>query len=108
MKCSTCHQTQNTSGNHLPPGAPQWHLPKPEMPLVFEGKTSAELCRQLKDPKQNGGKTVEQLYHHVADDALVQWGWNPGDGRTPVPTPHEELVRAMRTWIDNGCGCPEK
>jgi mono/diheme cytochrome c family protein len=108
MKCSTCHQTQNTSGANLPPGAPHWHLPKPEMPLVFEGKSSAELCRQLKDPKLNGGRTVEQLYHHVAEDALVLWGWAPGDGRTPVPTAHAEFVRAMREWIDNGCGCPEK
>jgi hypothetical protein len=29
------------------------------MRMVFQGKTPAELARQLKDPKQNGGKTLE-------------------------------------------------
>jgi hypothetical protein len=107
MRCETCHQTQNAIGPHLPPGAPNWHLPEPGMKLVFEGRSSGELCRQMKDPKQNGHKTPEQLYHHFADDALVGWGWDPGVGRAPVPIPREELVAAVRAWIDGGCGCPE-
>jgi hypothetical protein len=106
MHCDTCHQTGNTAGRHMPPGAPKWHLPKPEMPLVFVGKTSEELCKQLRDPAQNGGKTPEQLFEHMASDPLVMWGWNPGEGRQPVATPHDELVRALRVWIDGGCGCP--
>lgn len=106
MRCSACHQTQNLPGEHLPPGAPGWHLPRPEMPLVFVGRSSGNLCRQLRDPKQNGGKTPEQLYEHMAHDELVGWGWNPGPGRTPVATPRDELARAMRAWIDGGCDCP--
>ena len=106
MRCETCHQTQNLAGAHLPPGAPTWHLPRADMPLVFEGRTPRELCRQLKDPKRNGGRTPEQLFAHVDHDPLVMWGWSPGDGRSPVSTSHAEFVRAMRTWIDNGCGCP--
>ena len=106
LRCDACHQTQNLAGAHLPPGAPNWHLPRADMTLVFEGRGSGDLCRQLKDPKRNGGKTLEQLYAHVDRDPLVLWGWSPVEGRAPVSTSHADLVRAMRTWIDGGCGCP--
>jgi hypothetical protein len=106
MRCSTCHQEQNTPGAHMPPGAPNWHLPHPDMPLVFEGLSASELCRQLKDPARNGNKTPEQILEHVADDKLVRWGWEPGDGRAPVPVPHPAFVLAMRVWVEGGCLCP--
>jgi hypothetical protein len=106
MKCATCHFTANGPSAHTPPGAPNWHLPKASMPLVFEGRTAAQLAAQLQDPAQNGGKTLEQLFHHVAEDPLVLWGWDPGPGRTPVDVPHAEFVQAMRTWIDAGSPVP--
>jgi hypothetical protein len=107
MRCDTCHQTENLPGAHLPPGAPSWHLPHPDEPLVFAGRSSGELCRQLRDPAQNGGRTPEDLYRHVEHDPLVLWGWEPGSGRAPVATPRAEFLRAMRAWIDGGCDCPE-
>lgn len=107
MQCATCHQTSNLDGAHLPPGAPNWHLPHPDMPLVFVGKSEGDLCRQMRDPAHNGKKTPEELFHHMAEDKLVLWGWNPGVGRTPVPIPHAELVQAVRTWVDGGCDCPK-
>lgn len=107
MRCDTCHQAQNLPGAHMPPGAPNWHLPDPDMPLIFAGRSSGELCRQLKDPQQNGGRSPENLYQHLAHDPLVLWGWEPGDGRAPVDVSHEDLLRAMRAWIDGGCGCPD-
>ncbi|MGE3166325.1 MAG: hypothetical protein AB7O52_15570 [Planctomycetota bacterium] len=106
LRCSDCHQDVNLSGAHLPPGAPHWQLPPPDMPLVFQGRSSAELCRQLMDPAQNGGRTLEQLYEHMAHDPLVLWGWSPGDGREPIALPHAEFLAALRSWIDHGCGCP--
>ncbi|MGH9797725.1 MAG: hypothetical protein ACRD5D_06160, partial [Candidatus Polarisedimenticolia bacterium] len=59
------------------------------------------------DPRQNGGKTLESLLHHVAEDSLVLWGWNPGDGRTPPPLTHAAFVQAMRDWIEQGAAIPE-
>lgn len=106
MRCETCHQTANVAGPHLPPGAPTWHLPEPKMPLVFQGRSSRDLCRQLKDPAQNGGRSPEQLLHHMTDDPLVGWGWAPGEGRVPVPIPRAQLVEALRSWIAGGCQCP--
>ena len=107
MKCANCHQTENTPGPHMPPGAPNWHLTPVNMKMVFQGRTAAELCRQLKDPKQNGGKTVEQIVEHVASDKLVLWGWQPGEGRTPVSMPHAEFARLMQEWGRKGAACPE-
>jgi hypothetical protein len=106
MRCETCHQNANLPGPHLPPGAPTWHLPESKMPLVFEGRSSEDLCRQIKDPERNGGKTIDQILHHMADDQLVGWGWDPGEGRTPVPIPRAQLVAALRSWIAGGCQCP--
>jgi hypothetical protein len=107
LKCSSCHQAANLPGENMPPGNPTWHLPPPAMRMVFQGKTPGELARQLKDPKQNGGKTLEQLFHHVSEDKLVLWGWEPGDGRTKPPLSHAEFVRKMREWVDKGAASPE-
>src|SRR5687767_11132912 len=70
MKCANCHQPKNLPGENMPPGHPQWHLPPANMRMVFEGKTPTELAPQLKDPKQNGGKTLEQIIYHVSKDSL--------------------------------------
>lgn len=109
MKCSSCHQTSNLPaeyGLRAPPGAPNWHLPPENMKMVFIGLSSPELCRVLKDPKRNGGKTPAQLVHHVAEDALVLWGWQPGGNRAPVSVPHGEFVDAFKLWVAGGMPCP--
>ncbi len=107
LKCANCHQEANLPGENMPPGNPNWRLPAPETPLVFQGKTPAELARQLKDPKLNGGKTLEQLLKHVSEDKLVIGGWDPGDGRTKPPLTHEEFAQKMREWIEKGAAIPE-
>lgn len=119
LRCSNCHQATNASGAHAPPGAPfpaetkeslfkpRWHLPTAKMPLVFEGRTAGQLCRQLKDRNQNGGLSLQQLLQHVSSDPLVLWGWNPGEGRTTPPMSHEEFVAKVNEWINNGAACPK-
>jgi cytochrome c5 len=106
MRCQTCHQTTNLAGDYMPPGNPKWGLPSPEHKMVFVGRTPAELCRQLKDPEQTGGRSLQQLLEHVADDELVAWGWNPGDGRALPPLSRQETVTQMKIWIDGGAACP--
>jgi hypothetical protein len=107
MRCDTCHQTKNLSGEHMPPGNPKWSLPLPEQKMVFVGRSPGELCRQLEDPKQNGGRTLAALLDHVANDELVGWGWNPGDGRTPPPLSRVETAAQMKVWVEGGAACPE-
>lgn len=105
--CSTCHQDRNLSGANLPPGAPGWQLPPADMPMVFENRTPGQLCRQMKDPAQNGGRSPEEVLDHVREAPLVLWGWHPGEGRTPVPMSHKEFVKYMTTWVEKGAACPE-
>jgi hypothetical protein len=107
LKCANCHQYANLPGLNMPPGNPNWHLPPPEMKMVFQGKTPRELARQLKDPNQNGHKTLDDILHHVSEDKLVLGGWDPGDGRTKPPLSHAEFARKMREWIENGAAEPE-
>jgi hypothetical protein len=106
VTCATCHRDRNGTRPHTPPGAPNWHLPPAETPMVFQGRTPRQLCAQLKDPSQTGGKDLAALIHHVEHDALVGWGWDPGPGRTPVPIPRATLVAAMKTWVEAGAPCP--
>lgn len=107
MTCPACHRGENAEGPHMPPGAPRWHMPSRRTPLVFEGRSAADLARQLTDREQNGGLSPQQLLQHVTTDPLVLWGWQPGVGRTPVPVPHAEFVAAFRAWVDGGCPVPE-
>jgi hypothetical protein len=107
MRCDTCHQTTNLPGAHMPPGNPKWSLPTPEHKMIFVGRSANELCRQIKDPKQNGGRTLDQIFHHIADDDLVGWGWNPGDGRSLPPLSRPDTVAQLKIWIDGGAACPD-
>jgi cytochrome c5 len=107
MRCDTCHQTKNLAGEHTPPGNPKWSLPSPEQKMVFVGRSPGELCRQLKDPKQNGGRTFAQLLDHIANEELIGWAWNPGDGRTLPPLSRVETAAQMKVWVEGGAACPE-
>ncbi len=107
MKCSNCHQTENTLGLHTPPGNPNWHLPPADMKMVFQGRSPGELAKQLVDPEQNGHKDLKELIAH-ADDGLVLAGWNPGEGRTIPPISHAEFKKAWIKWINNGAFAPAK
>lgn len=106
MTCPTCHQQQNTPGAHMPPGGPRWHLPPARTPLVFEGRSEQQLAQQLADPQQNGGMSPAELLQHVREAPLVLWGWDPGEGREPVPLPHDQFVAAFQAWVDGGCQVP--
>jgi hypothetical protein len=111
LACSTCHDTRNPPaayGPHVPPGAPNWHLPPPSQKMVFINVSAADLCASLKDPSKNGGKDLAALLKHVSSDPLVLWSWDPGPGRAPVDTPHADFVAAFRTWMDAGAPCPPK
>jgi hypothetical protein len=109
LTCATCHREENSDAMGIiggPPGAPNWHLPDAQMPLIFQGRSVAQLCAQLKDPAQNGHKTLEQLLHHVSHDPLVLWGWDPGAGRSEPPLSHEAFVASFKVWVESGGACP--
>jgi hypothetical protein len=107
LRCGNCHQEANVAGEHMPPGNPNWHLPPADMPMVFQGRSPRQLALQLKDPKQNGGKSLDEIIRHVTKDGLVLGCWDPGDGRTKPPLSHPDFARLMQIWADSGAAAPE-
>ena len=107
MRCANCHQSENSSTPHAPPGAPDWRLPLPSMRMAWQGLSFGDLCRILKDPTQNGGRSLPQLLDHFESEQLVLWAWNPGLGRIPPPLSHDEFVAKVKQWIETGAACAQ-
>jgi len=103
MRCSICHQNANFEPGRMP-GHPEWHLAPREM--AWEGKTVAEICRQLKDPARNGGRKPEDLIDHISEDTLVGWAWAPGVGRSPAPGTQKQAGALVEAWVKSGAACP--
>lgn len=106
MQCVSCHGQANATFPHGPPGiAGEWRLAP--LSMVFENESKRSLAERLLDPERSH-MTPDELIEHVEHDALVLWGWDPGPGRKPVPTPHAEFVRAFKHWINAGAPLPPK
>jgi hypothetical protein len=108
VTCATCHQSANVATFAEPatiPGNPRWALAPASM--AWQGKSRGDICRQIKDPARNGGHTLAQIHHHMAEDKLVGWAWTPGMGRKPAPGTQAALGDLLTAWIETGAACPE-
>ncbi|MBO4221628.1 Isoquinoline 1-oxidoreductase subunit [Bradyrhizobium neotropicale] len=105
LRCSACHGNANFEPGRIP-GHPEWHLAPREM--GWEGKSLAEICAQIKDPARNGGRKVEELIHHIGEDTLVGWAWQPGFGRSPAPGTQKQAGALVEAWAKSGAACPAK
>jgi len=123
VNCRSCHQDVNGDAPGMPPGAANdlmpgfvWHMPPPTM-ILNRTMSVQQLCDQFLDPARNsflavrGGRDdletfKKELVHHVSDDPLVRWAWQPGPGRSPAPGTHAQLVEAMKLWTSAGAPCP--
>jgi hypothetical protein len=104
MRCFTCHGPANFDPARMP-GNPKWMLAPIEMAWI--GRSLGEICAQLKDPKRNGGKTLDEIVEHNTHDILVAYGWAPGAGRMSAPGTQEQFGALMRAWADSGAHCPK-
>lgn len=104
LACTTCHHDANYDPAGVP-GNPKWALAPAEM--AWQGKSLGQICEQIKDPARNGGKDMAALIHHMAEDELVGWGWNPGKGRTPAPGTQKQFGELFKAWADSGAACPK-
>ena len=77
----------------------------PPRSMGWEGLSDADLCRALKDPGKNRGRSVQALVDHMTGDPLVQWAWSPGE-RTPPPIGQREFHDLARQWARTGAACP--
>jgi hypothetical protein len=103
MRCDTCHGAANFDPGRVP-GAPMWHLAPLEM--AWQGKSLGEICEQVKDRARNGGKSMADLVHHMADDPLVGWAWSPHPGRAPAPGTQAQFGALIKAWSETGAACP--
>jgi hypothetical protein len=104
MRCSICHQQANFDPARVP-GHPEWHLAPREM--AWEGKSLGEICAQIKDRERNGGRSLEELVHHIGTDTLVGWAWAPGAGRRPAPGTQKQAGALVEAWVQTGAVCPK-
>ena len=56
----------------------------------------------IKDPKQNGGRSLQQLFDHVADDEPGRLGMESRRGPYFPPLSRPDTVAQMKIWIDGG------
>jgi hypothetical protein len=103
LRCMTCHHGSNFEPAGVP-GNPKWQLAPEEM--AWQGKSLGAICTQIKDKNRNGGKSMAELIHHMAEDELVGWGWHPGGKRTPAPGTQAEFGALFKAWADSGAYCP--
>lgn len=104
LACTTCHHENNFDAANVP-GNAKWALAPIEM--AWQGKTLGQICAQIKDKERNGGKDMAALVHHMAEDELVGWGWNPGGNRTPAPGTQKQFGELIKAWADAGAACPK-
>ncbi len=95
LPCAACYRDRHGTHPHEPPGAPSWLLLPPGTPAVFQGRTPRQLCEQLEDPRQTGGKDLAALVHHAGHDAVVGWGLGSGSGAHAGRVLRIQLAAAM-------------
>jgi hypothetical protein len=109
-ECTVCHLSENlpvSYGPNAPPGSPDWHLPPPNMKMVFHGLTPRNLCLSIKDKRNTKGRDLNAMMQHIRDSRQVAWGWEPGGLRAPPPVSRADTVAAFKTWMDAGAPCPQ-
>jgi hypothetical protein len=103
MHCGTCHGPTNFD---RVPGHPKWHMAPAEMGWI--GRSLGEICEHIKDPKRNGGRSLQQIVEHMANDDLVGWAWRPGADRDPAAGTQKAFGELIKAWADNGAVCPKR
>jgi hypothetical protein len=104
MRCGNCHNDMGNNPTSGTPGGLHWQLAPVSM--LWQGLSSGDLCRAVKDPRLNGNRDGAALIKHMEDEPLVLYGWDPGKGREPVPVSHDKVVEEMKIWVAGGMACP--
>ena len=110
--CHTCHTTKREDwedANSTPHAAPKvamaWALAPPE--AHWFGRSSEQICEQLRNPKTNGNRNMLQIAEHLNHDLILHWAWAPGGGREPAPYSLQEHVNDILTWGVAQMPCPQ-
>ncbi|MBX5088331.1 Isoquinoline 1-oxidoreductase subunit [Rhizobium lentis] len=109
LHCSSCHSIKDIKFSGTPgtiPGHDPWRLAPKTMGWI--GLSHGEICAQLKDPKRNGGRTLEDIIVHHATDKLVGTAWHSTDKSRPNAPGNQEIFAALtKAWVETGAVCPD-
>jgi hypothetical protein len=80
--------------------------------MAWQGLTNKEIAKAMLDRTKNGNRSHKDLIHHLTEDKLVLWAFNPGvnqDGvqRTKPTVSEEEYKAAVKEWFEKGAIIPE-
>lgn len=108
LRCASCHQAENNNFAGVP-GAPEWSLAP--LSMAWEGLSRVEIAQSMLNPKNNGGRTLEETVHHLTEHELVLWAWDPGvdaEGipREKPPVSKEDYIEAVKAWAAAGAPIP--
>lgn len=108
LRCNSCHQEENNPLSGVP-GAPEWSLAP--ISMYWEGLSRVEIAESMLDPERNGGRSLEEIVHHLTEHELVLWAWEPGidangTPREPPPVPVDEYIAAVKAWAEAGAPIP--
>ncbi len=105
LLCSTCHTKNTSEADHGAPGVDDvWRLAPVE--AAWFGKSSIEICQQLRDPKRNGNRTYQEIASHLGHDVILHWAWEPGGQREPAPYSLQQHMDDILIWGVAGMPCP--
>ncbi len=105
VMCSTCHTATTSEAAHGAPGVKaSWRLAP--VAAAWFGKSSDEICQQLRDPNRNGNRSFEDVAAHLNHDVILHWAWQPGGKREPAPYSLDEHVNDIMSWGWAGVPCP--
>lgn len=109
LQCSACHGSDNLplrgASIGSVPGNDHWRLAPPSM--AWQGLSVSQICDSIKDRARNGNRSLADIKHHLAEDPLVGWAWDPGQGRNPAPGTQKEFGALIEAWIETGAACPK-
>ena len=75
--------------------------------MAWQGKTLGEICAQIKDPKRNGGKSLEELVDHMAEDSPRWMGVEILVLVESLRQAHQKEFGALaKAWVESGAACP--
>ena len=110
--CSTCHTNKsedldnaNATNHAAPRVAMSWALAPPA--AHWFGRTSQQICEQLRNPETNGNRDTLKIAEHLNHDLILHWAWTPGGNREPAPYSLQEHVNDILAWGVAGTPCPE-
>lgn len=110
LRCNSCHQAENNPLSGVP-GAPEWSLAP--LSMRWQGLSRTEIAKSMLDPVRNGGRSHDDIMHHLTEHELVLWGFDPGVNAEGVPrevppVSKEDYIAAVKQWFAEGAVIPSE